>query len=201
MNMFSYFILQVALLAGPSQSVAWVPQKFEELSVKDTVAEHHLANPLQQKLCELVRGNDRIKDCDAYTSEIGTLRLKFIDLNSDGVPEIIVQAGDDEHCSPTSNCAFWILKKSANSYLVLLKRGNVQSFSVEPRKTNGYADLVTGVHGSATYSGLSLYQYDGRSYRLADCARSDYSYLGTDGEYHTTQEPKITRQPCGSHQH
>jgi hypothetical protein len=196
MNMFSYFILQVALLAGLSQNVAWVPQKFEELSVKDTAAEHHLAKPLQQKLCELVRGNDRIKDCDAYTSEIGTLRLKFIDLNSDGVPEIIVQAGDDDHYSPTGNCVFWVLKASENSYTVLLRRGSVQSFSVETRKTNEYIDLVTSTHGSATYSDLKLFRYDGRSYRLADCASSDYSYQDKDGEYHTLQKPKIAEQQC-----
>jgi hypothetical protein len=196
MKIFCYFVLQFALLIGSPQHVTWAPESFEELSGKDMLGERHLPKPLQQTLCNLVRRNNRTKDCNAYADEISTLRLKFIDLNSDGVPEVIIQAADDEHCTPTGNCDFWILKKSKGSYETLLDAADVQFFSVKTTRSNGYADIVTGMHGSATYSDLKLFRHDGHRYRLADCASSDYSYLGKDGEYHTSRKPKITKQQC-----
>jgi hypothetical protein len=121
-------------------------------------------------------------------------RVRPVDLNSDGVPELICQASGLDLCSPTGNCAFWIFQKTLGGYRLLLSRGSVQNFTVQPTGTSGFADLVLGIHGSATEQGLSLYRFHEGRYRKVGCYEANWQYLGKDGEYHDSKEPKMT--PC-----
>ena len=121
-------------------------------------------------------------------------RVKLVDLNGDGVPELICQASGFDLCSPTGNCAFWIFQKTPAGYRRLLSRGSVQNFTIQPTRTSGFADLVLGMHGSATEQVLSLYRFREGQYRKAGCYDASWQYLGKDGEYHDSKQPRIT--PC-----
>jgi hypothetical protein len=126
-------------------------------------------------------------------SEAEDTRVRLVDLNGDGVPEVISQASGDI-CSPTGNCPFWAFQKTGTQYRLILEKGAVQDFTIQPTQTNGYFDLVLGMHGSATEQGLFLYQFRDGRYRRAGCYDANWTYLGKDGEYHNLKQPRIT--PC-----
>ncbi len=117
-------------------------------------------------------------------------RIKLIDLNDDGIPEVVAQgmAG----CSPTGNCSFWIFQRSPKGYRLLLE-GEAQSFTIQPTSTEGFRDIVLSMHGSATDSGLTEYWYMDGTYRDVGCY--DASWIVFEGdERRELKEPRIT--PC-----
>ncbi len=115
--------------------------------------------------------------------------IKVIDLNGDGVPEIIAQsAGPHSGCSPTGNCPFLVFQRQKDSYSVLLK-SEAQMFRVQPDRTNGFHDIVLSVHESAFESEVTNYKFDGASYKASGC----YDFLWGDAD-HEFQQPHIT--PC-----
>jgi hypothetical protein len=120
-------------------------------------------------------------------------RIKLVDLNRDGVPEIVAQAVGDL-CSPTGNCPFWVFQKSASGYKLILERDAVQSFTIQPTRTNAYFDVVLGMHGSATERGLYLYEFSQGRYRRVACYAANWTYLDENHEIHELEEPLIT--PC-----
>jgi hypothetical protein len=121
-------------------------------------------------------------------------RVKLIDLNADGVPEAVSQATDDEMCSPTGNCSFWIFQRGRAGYRLLLEKHAIQTFTIQRTQTNGFYDLVLGMHGSATQEELFVYQFRRGRYHRAACYDANWTYLGKDGEYHHLREPRVT--PC-----
>lgn len=135
----------------------------------------------------------RFKGDSNAKSKAADTRVRLVDLNGDGVPEVISQASGDI-CSPTGNCPFWVFQKTGAKYRLILEKWAVQDFTVQPTQTNGYFDLVLGMHGSATEQGLFLYQFRDGRYRKAGCYDANWTYLGKDGEYHDLKQPRIT--PC-----
>ena len=115
-------------------------------------------------------------------------RVKMIDLNNDGVPEVVAQgmAG----CSPTGNCMLWIFQKSPRGYRLLLK-GEAQTFTIQPTTTGGFRDVVLSMHGSATDSSLTEYQYIDGVYRDVGCYEASWKVLEGDNE-RELKEPRIT---------
>ena len=65
---------------------------------------------------------EQFKGYPQPTENAAETRVKLADLNGDGVPEAICQATDDESCSPTGNCSFWIFQKGATGYKLILSR-------------------------------------------------------------------------------
>lgn len=123
-------------------------------------------------------------------------RIKYIDLNGDGKPEVVAQAGGEESgCSPTGNCPFWILHRQGESYEILLD-GEAQTFAVQRTRTKGYLDLVLSRHDSAFESEARPYTFDGEFYREGSCFDVEWSALGSDGEMQPLKKPRIS--PCGS---
>jgi hypothetical protein len=117
-------------------------------------------------------------------------RIALIDLNGDGIPEVIAQgmAG----CSADGNCPFWIFRKSKHGYAVILE-GDAQTFTVQASSTNGFRDLVLSTHGSSSSGSLTEYHYRDGVYKDAGC----YGYEWTVLQGHTVRElkePRIT--PC-----
>ncbi len=80
-----------------------------------------------------------------------SLRVLTVDLNNDGVPEVIVQPSEPgSWCGATGNCTFWIFLRwsiQANSGRSSVA---VETFNILPDKTFGYSDLVLGTHDSAS---------------------------------------------------
>ena len=118
-------------------------------------------------------------------------RVKLIDLNRDGIPEVIAQGSGERVCGATGNCPFWIYQKQGGTYKLLLY-GTAQTFTIQPTRTNGFSDLVLGIHDSATRQDLLLYQFHRREYRQTGCYVADWSYLASDGERHDLKQPNIT---------
>jgi len=119
-------------------------------------------------------------------------RVKFIDLNSDGVPEVIAQPIGN--ICGAANCPLYVFQKTGTNYRVILKKGAAQMVTVQRTRTNGYLDVVVGMHGSATEEGLFAYQFSEGWYRQTHCYNESYTYLGKDGEVHELEKPRIT--PC-----
>ncbi len=107
---------------------------------------------------------------------------------------LLVQASDDCQCSATGNCEFWAVRQKGTRLELLLKTFMVQWFSVRNTRTNGYRDIQTSAHGSATFSELTLYKFNGKRYKAAQCWDRIYE-LQEDGS--NAQKPTITAVPCG----
>jgi hypothetical protein len=120
-------------------------------------------------------------------------RVKFIDLNGDGIPEVIVQGSGEYSCSPTGNCDFYVFMRSGNGYKLILEKGAVQTFTISSRRTSGFNDLVLGQHGSAYESGQFVYRFSDGIYRKGPCYNVSYQRLVGD-EIQDLNEPDIT--PC-----
>lgn len=119
-------------------------------------------------------------------------RVKFIDLNGDGIPEVIAQPIGD--ICGAANCPLYVFQKSGTNYQVILKKGAAQTVTVQRTRTNGYLDVVVGMHGSATEEGLFVYQFSEGRYRRTHCYNESFTELGKDGEVHELEKPRIT--PC-----
>jgi hypothetical protein len=136
----------------------------------------------------------QFRDYPKPMERVAQTYIRLVDLNGDGVDEIIAQPVGEYSCSPTGNCPFWVFQKAGTKYRLILEKGAVQNFSIRPARTNGYSDFVLGMHGSATEQGLFVYQFSAGRYRRTGCYNANWSYLGEDGEVHDLKEPRIT--PC-----
>jgi hypothetical protein len=121
-------------------------------------------------------------------------RIKLVDLNGDGQLDVIAQAvGDDSGCSPTGNCPVWVFLKSGPTYKLILDRNAIQTFTIQPTRTNGFLDLVLGMHGSATEEEGFLYQFRNGRYTKIACNDVNWERL-VNGELVDLKKPDIT--PC-----
>lgn len=116
-------------------------------------------------------------------SEIASrTRMELIDLNGDGVPEIVLQAfGVKEGCGATGNCPFWVLQSGPNGYGVLLDTrdkdgiGGAELLTVESTLTNGFKDLVLAAHDSASEKSLLVYRFEQGRYRETACYDAEWA--------------------------
>ena len=124
--------------------------------------------------------------------------VKLVDLNGDGTPEVIAQGTpEDGGCSPTGNCRFWVFQKSSVAYKLLISLGEIQSFTIQGSRLNGFNDLVVKTFVSSAESTLKLLRYNDGRYQEVGCYKADWSSAG--GDRHELKEPRLA--PCGpSHQ-
>jgi hypothetical protein len=118
-------------------------------------------------------------------------RVTMVDLNRDGIPEVIAQGSGDESCSPTGNCALWVFMRSGNGFKLILDKGAVQSFGICSSRANGFNDLVLGQHGSASESEMSIYRFADGKYRRGPCYDVSFTRLVGD-EVQELEEPDVT---------
>lgn len=86
-----------------------------------------------------------------------------------------------------ANCDFWVLD---TKHHILLEKVT-QTYSILPQIHNGRPDIFTSMHGSATDSSLSYWQFQGRRYVRIHCA--ELSYGDADGN--------IFNKPKSPHTH
>jgi hypothetical protein len=127
--------------------------------------------------------------------EIDTIRIARAALHTNAPEHLLVQASDACHCGGTGNCGFWVLERRGKGFRALLETEMVQQFSVERSRSNGYLDIMTSSHDSASLQGLVLYKFDGKKYRAADCASVEYE-VKEDGN--AAGPPRLTRMKCGA---
>jgi hypothetical protein len=126
-------------------------------------------------------------------NDVNATRVKLIDLNGHGIPEVIAQGTGEESCSPTGNCDFWVFMRSGSGYKLILDKGAVQTFAISSRRTNGFNDLVLGQHGSAFESELFVYRFTDGKYHRGPCYNASWQRLVGD-EWQELKNPIIT--PC-----
>ena len=117
-------------------------------------------------------------------------RTALIDLNDDGVPEVMAQGM--VNCGATGNCPFWVLRKTKEGYEIILE-GEAQTFTIQPSTSNGFRDIVLATHGSYSSGGLTLYQFKEGFY--SDVASYCYDWTVLEGDkVRELKEPRVT--PC-----
>jgi hypothetical protein len=118
--------------------------------------------------------------------------VKFVDLNGDGIPEVIAQSIGN--ICGAANCPLYVFQKTGTKYQVILEKGAAQTVTIQKSRTNGYLDVIVGMHGSATEQGLFVYQFRQGRYWRTHCFNASFTYVGKDGEVHELEEARIT--PC-----
>ena len=121
--------------------------------------------------------------------------VELVDLNGDGIPEVVAQGTNKEGCSPTGNCPFWVFQKSGREYRLLVSLNAIQTFQIQRSRSNRFSDIVVEMHGSATQRTLRLLQYGRDKYHKAGCYDANWSVLDGD-TVRDLKEPQLT--PCES---
>jgi hypothetical protein len=124
------------------------------------------------------------------------VRVELIDLNGDGVAEVILQPIGSDYCGATGNCGVLIAEKTSGGYRTLLDRPGVQTITVESSNTYGYRDLFLTAHSSASESMIYLYRYHAGKYRHAGCFVADWNPPGKPDVI--LKSPIITRCSHGA---
>ncbi|MCU1299643.1 MAG: hypothetical protein JWO91_3921 [Acidobacteriaceae bacterium] len=187
---------------GPIKGFHWDWRKSQELTSEDSFSQSNTlslgertalikaaASQLRPLMSRLnVDSEPQLQQLAAQT------RINPLDLSGKGVEEFVLQGSDDRSCSPPGNCPFWILRRNRNEYSVILHRMATQTLTIQPTITNGFHDIVLGMHGSPTQQGLTLYRFDGSRYRPRGCYEANWQILGKGEEIRRLKEPRIT--PC-----
>ena len=126
------------------------------------------------------------------TAQAEKTLVDFIDLNGDGTLEVIAQPVGN-FCG-AANCPLYVLQKIGTKYETILRKGAAQGVLVQSTRTNGYLDVVVTMHGSATETGLFVYQFSKGRYQRTHCYDVSFEELGTDGEIQKLDPPRVT--PC-----
>ena len=171
----------------PSDPLKWDWRKSEELDWRQSISRSKALSP--EKKAALIMA---IRPEFSEKSALAT-RVKEVDLNNDRTPEVIAQSVDDQACGATGNCPLWVFEWSNQRYTKLLE-AQAQNFTIQSTRTNGFQDIVAGLHESATSAELTVYKFDGSKYRRSGCYEVSWTKLGSDGEYHDLKEPHIW--PC-----
>ena len=147
------------------------------------------SKPLPTELVAIIRASLRSSNATDDATIQKEVRTGKVRLNRRDGHGLVAQG----FCSPTGNCAFWVFEEKNGSYRTLLEaHKSVQTFEFSTHETQGYRDLMTSMHGSAWYSELNFYRFDGRMYVLDHCAARDYQ-----GENEKVLKwPRITPRPC-----
>jgi len=127
-------------------------------------------------------------------------RFKLVDLNGDGVPEVIVQpVGMKAGCGATGNCPLWVFSKKALVYEPILDTrdadgiGGVELHRVEPTLTNNFHDITVASHDSASEKTIFVYRRQKDWYQKISCYSA--SWISPKGGHGPVlKEPLIT--PC-----
>jgi len=130
-------------------------------------------------------------------------RIAVRDLNGDGIPEILAQAGDWHACGATGNCLFWVLQKTEKGYRPLLDtHGGIEVMTIGLSRTNGFFDIAVGTSESGTGRDVFLYRYSDGRYRLRSCYNVDWwSWhdglpAPKEGTIHKLKKPAVTQVAC-----
>ena len=115
------------------------------------------AQKLPPQIIDTLKQNRAAKE--VTLDEPGPWVEKF-DLNGDGRNEYLVR----DLCSPTGNCAFWILELRKAGVRELLATDMANFTCARITKSHGYRDFEIGSHGSAFESDVRVFRFNGERY-------------------------------------
>jgi hypothetical protein len=183
--------------ASNTENFHWDWKESQELKADQSVRDAKLAEQDRKAVATAIADEIRPMMADVEIKSEAELkkkaldtRIALIDLNGDGVHEVVAQAMVG--CGATGNCPFWVFRKSKRGYNVILQ-GEAQTFTVQPSSTNGFRDIVLSTHGSYSSGGLTEYHYGDGVYKDVGCYGYEWTVL--EGEtIRELKEPRIT--PC-----
>ncbi len=131
------------------------------------------------------------EDSDEPAKVEDVLSADAIDLGA-GHPGMVVRGSGDCLCSPSGNCEVWVFEIADGAPRLLLRASAVQEVTTKESISNGYRDLMTSVPNTGGDSDLSIYQFDGKEYRLKDCLRRTW----TDAQGRRLKQPRLLSRRC-----
>lgn len=107
------------------------------------------------------------------------LEIKYIDLNKDGKPEILVRGNNFQLCSAVGNCGFWIFGRNGRGFRTLLSSADYIDRSkigeqVLKSRTNGYSNIVLKGHMDAANTDFDYFRFNGLRYVSYKCMVEAY---------------------------
>ncbi|MFZ0641251.1 MAG: hypothetical protein WA020_05455 [Candidatus Acidiferrales bacterium] len=179
----------------------WDWRSAQELSAAQSLGKLKVSNSGRAAIAKAIEAQTRpdmsaleIKsEADLLKAALDT-RIKMIDLNGDGVPEVIAQGMGVADCGAVGNCSFWVFQKTRAGYKLLLDGGG-QTFTIQKRSTGGFKEIVVAHHDSAGESGLTVYRYIAGAYQSVACYDANF-WSWDGGTYHELKEPQVTPTPC-----
>lgn len=188
-------LVQAATAAKSTQEFHWNWHDAQALRVSDSLRNAQMDASEKSAIATALKAQIR-----PYLADLGddsasrldeeafSTRVKLIDLNQDGTPEVIAQAM--VACGASGNCPFWILRKEAGGYKLLLD-DSAETFTIQKTRTNGYADLVLALHDSAFEQTLDVYHYAKGEYAGGACYVATVAVLD-DHAISRLAEPKLS---------
>lgn len=205
MNLPTIFIMfimgllpqQPATIAKSPQDFHWDWRDAQELRARESLRNAQMDSADKSAIVEALEPVIR-----PYLADLGdesqkrleeealNTRVKLIDLDRDGTPEVVAQAM--VACGASGNCPFWVLQKKPDCYKLLLE-DTVETFTVQKTRTNGFSDIVLASHDSAFEQTIDVYRYEGGAYKDAGCYDAVVAVL--DGDViRRLPEPRL--KPC-----
>ena len=194
-----YAVIFASLLLG-ADSFQWDWRRSEALTSKQSLRHAKIAAPERDAIAEAIANQLRPEMPEIDLPQLEDIALdapvKLVDLNGDGTPEVVAQGTPgDGGCSQAGNCRFWVLQKADREYKLLFYQADVQSFTLQSGRSNGFADIVVKTNGSATESTVRLLQYRQGVYHEAGCYVASWTVREGDAA-HELKEPRLT--PCSA---
>lgn len=193
-------LTQAATTAKAPASFHWEWKNWQELLAAQSLRNAKVTNAEKAALASAIQDQLRPEMADLEISSESQLeeaaldtRIKMIDLNGDGTPEVVAQGMSG--CGATGNCSFWVFRKTGDHYELILN-GYGETFTIQKESTNGFKDIVVASHSSATDSGVTLFRYKDGSYHEAGCYEANFAPLD-DGVRDDSKEPRMTPKGCG----
>jgi hypothetical protein len=196
-SLLAYAASSFALLARASWVIPNARGKEPMTSVTQAPSTRQTNKQLPAAIMKLFRiewGGMNSNDCQINPDK--DFRFSRVDLNGDGIAELLVSSTAPCLCSPTGNCYFDVYRVTRSRLQTILHDDSIQSYKVLTTRTKGYFDISTYVHGSAFDGDLKIWKFDGKQYQIAECFDQTYSYIDENGEQHILKEPRKTRVPC-----
>jgi hypothetical protein len=198
MVLFVAAILGISLAEGQTDSqcnaLHWDSRRSDELSWKQSVSRRtRLSSSERARLSSSI--SNQLKDTDLSAMELRKIasesRIKYVELNADNQPEIIVQPASGALCSPTGNCPFWLFRRVKDGYELLLD-AEAQTFTIQPTTSHGFRDVVLTRHGSAFESDGQEFRFNGKRYQLFRTFAVQWFSEPDEGERQPLKTPKLT---------
>jgi hypothetical protein len=210
----AYSLLFVHLLHGQRSGVQSSSPRFhwslagaEELNYRDTLAassqlseseKRSLAKIISRLVQPFMDDQDIQSDSDLELL-IQKTRVKLVDLNGDGIPEVLLQPSAYQlGCGATGNCTLWVFQKRITGYKLILDTrdrdgmGGIELITVTQARTRGFRDLILASHISATEKTLELYRFRRDAYKNTECYLANWEYIDKE-KFHSSRRPLITR--------
>lgn len=125
-----------------------------------------------------IRRNKKVKDAldDAISPSDcrAAFEIGYFDLNGDGKKEVFARAIGIPFCGAVGNCDLFILKRTIGGLRLLLHADDQIDLAnmgeqISRRSTNGYLDITTKGHFSASETSFTTYKFNGSRYVETGC--------------------------------